>query len=221
MNRRLTAGLVLAAVVLLGGAALLVRRSALRGEERREAERTAMVSLRALADVVESASLPTRVVGEELPAPAVEPEIRRAVQGFVAGHPEVRTVRVLLFDGLRLIASNAAPRRLSPQDKPLYDLAQQLRRQPRPVVLPAAGRRMRLAAPLEPLEHGLQVAGLVELVLVPVRSPLRGRIERERTLARTLLARLGYSPLALETGSWARYPDSTASPPSGAARRSR
>lgn len=219
MNRKLAAALGIAAVAAAGAA--LLYRSALRGEERQRAERAALVSLRALADVVESASLRTRMVGEDLPEPAVEPAIRRAVTGFVAGHPEVRRVRVLLFDGLRLIASNAAPRRLSPQEKPLYDLARQLRRQPRPVVLPAAGRRLRLAAPLEPLDNGLQVAGLVELELVAVGSPLAGRIDRERALARTLLARLGHSPLALETASWGRNPAVGVSPPSGAARRPR
>jgi arabinogalactan oligomer/maltooligosaccharide transport system permease protein len=61
--------------------------------------------------------------------------LRRAVERFAATHPEIAAIRVVRFDGILLAASTApadkgtqaAPRRLARDEKPLYDLGQKLR----------------------------------------------------------------------------------------------
>ncbi len=61
--------------------------------------------------------------------------LRRAVERFAASHPEIAAIRVVRFDGILLAASTApadrgtqaAPRRLERDEKPLYDLGQKLR----------------------------------------------------------------------------------------------
>ncbi len=61
--------------------------------------------------------------------------LRRAVERFAAAHPEIAAIRVVRFDGILLAASTApadrgtqaAPRRLERDEKPLYDLGQKLR----------------------------------------------------------------------------------------------
>ena len=86
------------------------------GEDRR-----AVVSLRALTDVVARAGS-----GEA---------VRTVVAGFAKAQPEVAATRVVLFDGISLEAStdpadtgeNAPPRRLKREEKDLYDRGQRLR----------------------------------------------------------------------------------------------
>jgi len=86
------------------------------GEDRR-----AVVSLRALTDVVARAGS-----GEA---------VRTVVAEFAKGQPQVAATRVVLFDGISLEAStdpadtgeNAAPRRLKREEKDLYDRGQRLR----------------------------------------------------------------------------------------------
>ena len=86
------------------------------GEDRR-----AVISLRALTDVVARAGS-----GEA---------VRTVVAEFAKGQPQVAATRVVLFDGISLEAStdpadtgeNAPPRRLKREEKDLYDRGQRLR----------------------------------------------------------------------------------------------
>ncbi len=85
----------------------------------------------------ELAALDAGADSAETPDPGAA--TRQAVAAFAAAHPEVKAIRVVLFDGLLLEASTAledldekagekaAPRRLERDEKPLYDLGQQLR----------------------------------------------------------------------------------------------
>lgn len=86
------------------------------------AEREGIIALRSLVDMVErTGTEPARVQS------AVE-QFHRSVPGTIA-------VRVVLFEGLQLLASTdpqdkgerAAPRRLLGEEKPLYDTGQELR----------------------------------------------------------------------------------------------
>src|SRR5436305_370801 len=161
-RRRFLVGLALAALLGVGiGAALLAGTQ--RGERRERAERRAVVTLSALAALVDragggaesaapaAAEPPAAAEGgmglgaeiaaaEKAPPPATstdsrEEAVRRAVQGFAEAHPEVAAIRVVEFDGLLLAASTAAadrgsqaaPRRLARDEKPLFDLGQRLR----------------------------------------------------------------------------------------------
>lgn len=128
---------------------------------------------------------------------AAEPggAVRRAVARFAETHPELRSVRVVTFEGIRLEASTdpadtgerVAPRRLEREEKDLYDLGQRLRaavQENRERVaeggapvgeeisvqeLPDGG--LTLAGPVE---RGEDVAGMVQIRTAPdpaVRPP--------------------------------------------------
>ncbi|HWC65882.1 MAG TPA: sugar ABC transporter permease, partial [Thermoanaerobaculia bacterium] len=100
--------------VLLAGAMREVRRSA--------GERRAIVSVRALTDVV-------RLSGGGGGA------VREAVRKWQDANPAISAIRVIAFDGISLEASTAlsdtgekaAPRPLALDEKPLYDQGQRLR----------------------------------------------------------------------------------------------
>jgi arabinogalactan oligomer/maltooligosaccharide transport system permease protein len=149
-RRRFLIGLTVAALVaaFLGAALLAAARA---GESRERSERRSVVTLLALAQLVDragggapAAEEPSYGLGEELgigdelaaldaSEPAEDPgeAVRRAVASFAAAHPEVKAVRVVGFEGIRLEAStnprDQAPRRLAREEKPLYDLGQKLR----------------------------------------------------------------------------------------------
>jgi arabinogalactan oligomer/maltooligosaccharide transport system permease protein len=167
--RRFLAGLAVALLLGVGlGLALLTGARGAELNQRRE--RQAVVTLRALTDLVQRAGggatpapegsgftedLPPAAapddsgggmgLGDELAAidagqaatPSAEPggAVRAAVDRFAKEHPEIKSIRVVTFDGIRLEASSdpadtgtrAAPRRLERDEKPLYDLGQKLR----------------------------------------------------------------------------------------------
>jgi arabinogalactan oligomer/maltooligosaccharide transport system permease protein len=230
-RRRFLIGLVLAALLGVGLGAVLL--AGARTTERRErAERRAVVTLSALAAVVEradrangagtpEAAAPATGLGEEIPAPpaegngmgigaeiaaaqqqaqapaasdAREERVRRAVAAFAAAHPEVGAVRVVQFDGIRLVASTdpadqgakIAPRPLARDEKPLYDLGQRLRAAVEANAQGAEGaarapelgfeRRpdgaLALAAPLEPAGTVTgDVTGMVQMETRPAVEP--------------------------------------------------
>jgi arabinogalactan oligomer / maltooligosaccharide transport system permease protein len=176
-RRRFITGLACALFLGVGvGLALL---TASRTAERHQlASREAVVTLRALTDLIERVEAPPPAaesgLGDELagldagtaeeeapPAPsedadggmglgdelaaldsgtettAAEPgaAVRHAVARFAEAHPDLRSVRVVTFEGIRLEASTdpadtgarAAPRRLEREEKDVYDLGQRLR----------------------------------------------------------------------------------------------
>jgi len=151
-RRRFLIGLTIAALiaVFLGAALLAAARA---GESRERSERRSVVTLLALAQLIDragggapAAEEPSFGLGEELPPiegeeavpeaveePVEDPgvAVRRAVAAFAKAHPEVKAVRVVGFEGIRLEAStnpeDKAPRRLEREEKPLYDLGQKLR----------------------------------------------------------------------------------------------
>lgn len=154
-RRRFLIGLAVALLLAVGvGLALL---TAARTAERRErAVREAVVTLRALTELVErtggeaaageEGGLGSELagLGDELAAleGGAEEEtgdtgerVRLVVSRFAKDHPEVKSIRVVTFEGIRLEASTdpadtrerAAPRRLERDEKPLYDLGQKLR----------------------------------------------------------------------------------------------
>ncbi len=117
---RFGAGLVLGTLLVAGVGHRLLTSSL--GETSRFGEdRRAVISLRALTDLVARAG-----EGEA---------IRTVVTGFAKSQPEVAATRVVLFDGISLEAStdpadageDAAPRRLKREEKDLYDRGQRLR----------------------------------------------------------------------------------------------
>lgn len=167
-RRRFVVGL--ASALLLGvGVGLALLTAARTAERHQLASREAVVTLRALTDLIERVEAPPPAeeggfadelagldepaveeegsgmdLGDELAAldagaetPAAEPgaAVRDAVARFAAAHPELRSVRVVTFEGIRLEASTdpadtgerAAPRRLEREEKDLYDLGQRLR----------------------------------------------------------------------------------------------
>ena len=82
------------------------------------------------------AELDAAMAPEEAPAADEAGEkTRAAVAAFAAAHPEIVTIRVVSFEGIRLDASTApgdtgekaAPRQLAREEKDLYDLGQKLR----------------------------------------------------------------------------------------------
>jgi len=124
---RLTLGLVLGLALALGAAAWSVARTGVR-EERLSDEQVAETLARGLA----SAVAPSGSTGPD----GLEPRtVAPLVERFAEEHPEVTAARVLDLAGKRLVASTApgdvaekaAPRRLSLDEKPLYDLGQELR----------------------------------------------------------------------------------------------
>jgi arabinogalactan oligomer/maltooligosaccharide transport system permease protein len=110
--------------------------------------------------------------------------IRAAVSAMDAGDPSVERVRVVLLEGRQLVASTspddagtrAAPRALEMPEKPIYDLAQELRAavqtnreeggarkdEIHAVHLPSGG--ISVAAPLQ---RGEDVVGMVQLEMAP------------------------------------------------------
>jgi arabinogalactan oligomer/maltooligosaccharide transport system permease protein len=210
-RRRFLIGLAVAALLGVGLGAFLLA-SAREAERRDRDERRSVVTLLALAQVVDrvgageaSAEEPSYGLGDELPpvegeaetgglgdelaaldagAPAEAPDpgeaVRKAVAAFARTHPEVKAIRVVAFEGIRLEASSdpkdvgdkAAPRRLDREEKPIYDLGQTLRaavagnreegsvREDEIAVERLRGGRLRLSAPFE---RGGEVVGLVQM----------------------------------------------------------
>ncbi|HEX4963313.1 MAG TPA: sugar ABC transporter permease [Thermoanaerobaculia bacterium] len=231
-RRRFGAGLAVAALLGAGIGAMLLH-GAQKAESRGRAERQAVITLSALADLVNragggAAAAPAAGatgLGEEIPSPAGTPEtttppaaqpeatpsegsgssgmglgaeiaaveqgqakpagdpgeaVRHAVARFAAGHPEVKAIRVVDFEGIQLTASTspadtgdkAAPRHLDREEKDLYDLGQKLRsavqgnregaegaaRQDEIAVSPQSNGLYSLAAPVE---RGGEVVGMV------------------------------------------------------------
>ncbi|MHB8800153.1 MAG: carbohydrate ABC transporter permease [Thermoanaerobaculia bacterium] len=166
---RFGAGLLLGTLLVAGvGHGLL---STSLGETARFGEdRRAVVSLRALTDLVTGAG-----DGEA---------IRSVVAGFAAAQPRVAATRVVLFDGISLEAStdpadageDAAPRRLKRDEKDLYDRGQRLRAAIETNRAEGGARKdevekerlsdgsLSLAAPIE---RGGEVVGMVETRRVP------------------------------------------------------
>jgi arabinogalactan oligomer/maltooligosaccharide transport system permease protein len=119
--RRLALGLALGLAVAVGAAAWGAARASLRAERGLD---------------VEDAEALARELAESVGRAGLEPEAAaRAVAGFVERHPEAGAVRLIDLPGKRLVASTAAadtgeqapPRRLGFEEKPLYDLGQELR----------------------------------------------------------------------------------------------
>jgi arabinogalactan oligomer/maltooligosaccharide transport system permease protein len=214
-RRRFLIGLGLAALLGVGLGAVLL--SGARTAERRErAERQAVVTLQALAQVMDRAVATGEPaeeesgfglgeeIGEAAPpeegggmglgdelAALDEPEapaapedegakIRRAVERFAQSHPEAGAIRVVLFEGRRLEAStapedrgeNAAPRQLVREEKPLFDLGQDLRAAVEGNREGSGARRPEISlkrgldgilALVAPLERDGQVVGLVQV----------------------------------------------------------
>ncbi|MFL6264235.1 MAG: carbohydrate ABC transporter permease [Thermoanaerobaculia bacterium] len=215
-RRRFLIGVAVAALLGVGLGALLL--AGTRTAERRDrAERRALVTLSALAAVVDRASGGSTAeaapsggtgLGEEIPSPPAEggmglgaeiaaaeqqgqaqapagsqdEALRGAVERFAALHPEIAAIRVVRFDGILLAASTApadkgtqaAPRRLARDEKPLYDLGQRLRaaveanrqgaegaaRAPEIGLERGSGGEISLAAPVE--RNG-EVLGMVQM----------------------------------------------------------
>ncbi|HEX3529177.1 MAG TPA: sugar ABC transporter permease [Thermoanaerobaculia bacterium] len=164
-RRRFLIGLAVALLAGVGiGLALLNR--ARTTELNFRQQREAVVTLRALTDLVEraggGAAAPAATLaaapaeadssagggmglGQELAAveagtaaqTTTDPggPVRTAVERFAAAHPDIKSIRVITFEGLLLEASSApadtgikaAPRKLERDEKPLYDLGQKLR----------------------------------------------------------------------------------------------
>lgn len=126
-SRHNAVGLLLACV-LAGFLGVLVVNQTQEQLLRQHAERGAIMQVMALADMVSGA------VRQD---PAVEPvdNLNTILQEWQAYHLEVRTIRVIKLDGSRLLASTASddykpqalPRRLTQDEKPLYDLGHRLR----------------------------------------------------------------------------------------------
>ncbi|HSS47671.1 MAG TPA: hypothetical protein VLX28_01870, partial [Thermoanaerobaculia bacterium] len=162
-RRRFLAGLAAAALLAAGVGALLLQGSQ-KADRRARAERQAVVTLSALTDLVDragggaagapapQASAPAPAAetggmglgaeiaaveqqGQAQPAGDAGDAVRRVVARFAAGHPEVKAIRIVDFEGFQLTASTAAadsdakaaPRRLEREEKDLYDLGQKLR----------------------------------------------------------------------------------------------
>ncbi|MES1240252.1 MAG: sugar ABC transporter permease [Acidobacteriota bacterium] len=149
-RRRFLIGLAVAALLGVGLGAFFLA-AAREAQSRDRAERRSVVTLLALAQVLDrvgggeaAAEEPSYGLGDELatldagtPAEAPDPgeAVRGAVAAFAKSHPEAKAVRVVAFDGILLEASTdprdagdkAAPRRLEREEKPLYDLGQSLR----------------------------------------------------------------------------------------------
>jgi arabinogalactan oligomer/maltooligosaccharide transport system permease protein len=133
-QRRFLIGLALASLLGLGLGAVLLA-GAQTAEHRERAERRAVITLSALAAVVDRASGGSaREAAPTEPAPAAEGNgmglgaeiaaaeqarpsaptggqdeaVRKAVAGFAAAHPEVAAIRVVELEGIKLAASTAA-----------------------------------------------------------------------------------------------------------------
>jgi arabinogalactan oligomer/maltooligosaccharide transport system permease protein len=170
-RRRFLIGLAVAALLGVGLGAFLLA-AAREGERRDRGERRSVVTLMALAQVIDQSG-------------------GAAVAGFAESHPEVKAVRVVAFEGIRLEASSdpkdtgekAAPRRLERDEKPLYDLGQTLRaavagnreegaaREEEIAVERLSGGLLRLSAPVE---RGGEVTGMVQMDTAPSERTAMG-----------------------------------------------
>ncbi len=118
---RFAVGLLLGALVGVGISYLLLKGAQAREVQSRE-ERRAMVSLRALTDIID------RIGG-------TGDGVRLAVATWQKSNPGLISIRVLAFDGISLEASTAAadsgdkaaPRRLARDEKSIFDRGQRLR----------------------------------------------------------------------------------------------
>jgi len=119
---RFGVGLAIASALAIGLAYALLS-SARRDSERARDERTAVVRLRALTELV-----------EKLPVPS-ETGLQPFLDQWRARFPDAAPARVIATQGIRLEASTfpadrgekAAPRRLEREEKPLFDQAARLR----------------------------------------------------------------------------------------------
>ena len=119
--RPLIIGLALA-LILSVGFGLWIQSMGRSGIATMVSERSAIVSLSALTEVVEQIGLDSE-------------ELQSAVASYVERHDGVTLARVIRFQGIRLMASTApedtgeqaAPRKMAREEKPLYDLGQTLR----------------------------------------------------------------------------------------------
>lgn len=126
-SRHNAVGLLLACV-LAGFLGVLVVNQTQAQLLRQHAERGAIMQVMALADMVSGAMRQN---------PAVEPvdNLGTILQEWQLYHLEVKTIRVVKLDGSRLLASTASddfkpkalPRKLTPDEKALYDLGHRLR----------------------------------------------------------------------------------------------
>ncbi|HSN89635.1 MAG TPA: sugar ABC transporter permease [Anaeromyxobacteraceae bacterium] len=166
---RFLAGLAVALAIGVGLSLLWVRgarRDAFQARDRREA----VASLRVLVDLVERAGIQGDAV-------------RAAVAAWQGQQEPPAVARVVVFQGIQLEASTdpadagerAAPRRLSREEKPLFDRGQRLRgavkgnreggaSKPEIEVDRLAAGRLHLAAPIE---RGGEVVGHVEIETPP------------------------------------------------------
>jgi arabinogalactan oligomer/maltooligosaccharide transport system permease protein len=206
-RRRFLIGLAVAALLGVGLGAFLLA-AAREGESRDRAERRSVVALLALTQVIERAggggaatgepssgfglgdelaALDGSAAGTGAEAPDPGEAVRKAVAAFAKAHPEVKAIRVVAFEGIRLEASSdpkdtgekAAPRRLDREEKPLYDLGQTLRaavagnreegsvREDEIAVERLAGGLLHLSAPVE---RGGEVIGMVQMDTDPART---------------------------------------------------
>jgi len=168
LSHRLRTGLGLLLGLTLGiGLCLLLQGHALRSQSRLRLQRESIVTLDALVAGAQRAD----GAGEAL---------RNLLESFASLHPEIEWARVLSIRGAMLEASTAPhdqapsspPRRLTREEKPLYDLAQSLRsavqtnrqegiaRKEEIEAEEGADGRLTLAAPLE--QDG-QVVGMVQI----------------------------------------------------------
>ncbi len=217
-RRRFVLGLAVAALLGVGAAALLLR-GAQTAESRQQAQRKAVITLSALTDLVDragggvapaaeatapanppeegggmglGAEIAAAEQGEAKPATDSGDAVRQAVARFAAGHPEIKAVRVVDFEGIQLTASTspqdtgakAAPRRLERDEKDVYDLGQRLRaavqgnregaegaaRQPEIAILRNEDGTWSLAAPVE---RGGEIVGMVQMDTVVQNSEAR------------------------------------------------
>jgi arabinogalactan oligomer/maltooligosaccharide transport system permease protein len=174
-GRRFAAGVAVgvAAAGLLGALAL---RAARDHEGLLRAERTDVVTLRALTGVVEAAG-------------GTGDGVRKGVAAFAAQAPELAAIRVVAFEGISLEASTAAadtgdkaaPRRLDREEKDIFDRGQRIRaavetnrqeggaRKEEIEIRPLPSGGFGFAAPVE---LGGNVAGLVDVVTAPVSTRL-------------------------------------------------
>lgn len=115
---RLALGLGLGLVLAVASGRALVDR-ALDGVEDTAATRSAIIGLQGLVAAIEASELDEEALGPRLAE-------------LDAGDPELSSIRVIRFAGLRLLASTAteqdpAPRRLAREEKAIFDLGQALR----------------------------------------------------------------------------------------------
>lgn len=120
-RRQVLVGLLLGLAVALGGARWLLNEARLAAAQAQR-QRQAVITTQSMADAVQRA-------GGEGDA------VRQVVARLAQAEPSLRAARVVLFDGLKLEASTAAAdageqaasRRLTREEKPLYDQGQRLR----------------------------------------------------------------------------------------------